>query len=115
MLAQPGVACDRADDRRGIGKSRCLDDSTRKAWLVRVARHFHQAIERTADIFTARAAHAAVADQFDVLCGVHHQPVVEAGLAEFVDDHARALAARTAQKTLYQRRLPAAEKAGDDK
>ena len=82
--------------------------------LAGFARHPHQIIQRVTDVGPARAAHAAVADQFDVFGGVDHQLVIEPGLAEFVDDHTGALAAGPAQETLHQRGLAAAEKSGHD-
>ena len=61
------------------------------------------------------AADAAVIHLEDFLVGVDHEVVVDADLAEFIDDHGVFLAVRLGQDAVEQRRLPGSQITGQDR
>src|SRR5688572_27484321 len=119
--AQPVVTRDRAveaerrGDRSGIRDARRLDDDARErrqlAAHPTVVQRFERLLQRVAEC----AAQASRIEQHDVvLASRRDQHVVEPDLAELVDDHGRVRETRLAHQRAEQRRLAAAEKAGED-
>ena len=62
-----------------------------------------------------RAADAAGLEQHDVVVQLLHHEVIEPDLAELVDQHRRLLHPGMGEEVVEQRRLAAAEKAGDER
>ncbi len=69
-----------------------------------------QAMQRHLKIGAHGAAQAAVAQQRNIVARIAQQRIVDAGFAEFVDDHGRAGALRETEKAAHQRGLSGAEK-----
>src|SRR5882672_8979661 len=97
-------------DRRRVGKPRGLDDDG-----VEFAFAPHQALDDTNEIAAHRAADAAVVHLEDFLVGVDDQVIVDADLAELVDDDRVFLPMRLRQNAVEQRRLAGPEIAGQDR
>jgi len=80
----------------------------------------HQRLDRRDEIIGDSAADAAIGKLDDILgraivIGAGFQDVaIDAGGAEFVDQHGQALALRVGHQVTDQRGLAGAEKAGDD-
>ena len=96
-------------DRRGIGEAGRLDDDR-----VEPALALHQALDDADEVAAHGAADAAVVHLEHFLVRADDELVVDADLAEFVDDDRVALAVRLAQDPVEQRRLAGAEIAGED-
>ena len=96
-------------DRRGIGEARRLDDDRVEAPLA-----LHQALDDADQVAAHGAADAAVVHLEHFLVGADDEFVVDADLAEFVDDHRVAVAVRLAEDAVEQGRLAGAEIAGED-
>ena len=94
--------------RRRIGQPRGLDDDG-----VELALALHQALEDAHEIAAHGAADAAVVHLEDFFVGADDQIVVDADLAEFVDDDGVFLAVVFRQDTVEQRGLAGAEIAGE--
>ena len=83
-------------------------------------RQLHQCFDGGYEIIGDGAAQAAIGEFEDrihrtVLVGAGFQDVsVNADIAEFIDDHGEPQALRVLHQIADQRRLPRAEKAGDD-
>ena len=98
----------------GIGEPARLQDDLleRRQFSPRaLGQHLDQ---RLLQVGAQRAAQAAVADQHGRVAAGLEQRIVDADLAELVDDHQRVGAFRARQQIADQRRLARAEKAGDD-
>jgi hypothetical protein len=95
-------------DRHRIGKAGGLDDDG-----VEAAGAAHQAFHDADQIAAHGAADAAVVHLVDFLVGLDDQVVVDADLAEFVDDDGIALAVALGENAVEQRRLAGAEIAGE--
>ena len=93
--------------RRRIGEPRGLHDDG-----VELALAPHQPVDDADQVAAHGAADAAVVHLEHFLVGVDHQVVVDADLAEFVDDHGVFLAVRLGQDAVEQRGLAGAEIAG---
>ena len=94
--------------RRRIGEARGLDDDG-----VELALAAHQAFDDANEVAAHGAADAAVVHLEDFFVGADHQLVVDADLAEFIDDHGVFLAVRLGQNAVEQRGLAGAEIAGE--
>ncbi len=97
-------------DRRRIGKAGGLDDDR-----VELALALHQAVEDADEIAAHGAADAPVVHLEHFLVGADHEFVVDADLAEFVDDHGVFLAVRLREDAVEKRGLAGAEIAGEDR
>ena len=95
-------------DRRGIGEAGRLDDDR-----VELALAAHQAFEDADQVAAHGAADAAVVHLEHFLVGADDEVVVDADLAEFVDDDGVFLAVRFRQDAVEQRGLAGAEIAGE--
>ena len=93
--------------RRGIGEARCLHDDR-----VELAAALHQPLDDADEIAAHGAADAAVVHLEHFLIGVYDQFVVDADLAELVDDDREFLAVRLGQDSVEQRRLAGTEITG---
>ena len=94
--------------RRGISEAGGLDDDG-----VELAAPLHQAAENPHQIAAHRAADAAVVHFEHFFIGADDQIVVDADLAEFVDDHRIFLAVVFRQNSVQQGGLAGAEIAGE--
>ena len=94
-------------DRRGIGEAGGLDDDR-----VELALALHQPLDDADQVAAHGAADAAVVHLEHFLVGADDELVVDADLAELVDDDGVALAVRLRQDAVEQRRLAGAEIAG---
>ena len=93
--------------RRGVGEPRGLDDDG-----VELALAPHQALDDADQVAAHGAADAAVVHLEHFLVGADNQLVVDADLAELVDDHGEFLSMRLGQDAVEQRGLAGAEVAG---
>ena len=93
--------------RRRIGEPRGLDDDG-----VELALALHQAVEDAHEIAAHGAADAAIVHLEDFFVGADDQIVVDADLAEFVDDDGVFLAVVFRQDAVEKRGLAGAEIAG---
>ena len=93
--------------RRRIGKTRGLDDDG-----VELALALHQPVEDAHEIAAHGAADAAIVHLEHFLVGADDEVVVDADLAEFVDDDGVFLAVVFRQDAVEQRGLAGAEIAG---
>ena len=94
--------------RRGVGEAGGLDDDG-----VELALASHEPVDDAHQVAAHGAADAAVVHLEHFLVGVDHQLVVDADLAEFVDDDGVFLAVRLGQNAVEQRGLAGAEIAGE--
>ena len=110
---EPGAAADVLVDeeglrhRRRIGEAGGLDDDG-----VELALAAHQALDDADQVAAHGAADAAVVHLEHFLVGADDQLVVDADLAELVDDHGVFLAVRLGQDAVEQGGLAGAEIAG---
>ena len=95
-------------DRRRIGEACGLDDDR-----VEPALALHQPLDDTDQVAAHGAADAAVVHLEHFLVGADDEVVVDADLAEFVDDDGVFPPVRLAQDAIEQRRLAGAEIAGE--
>ena len=93
--------------RHRVGEAGGLDDDG-----VEAAGAAHQALDDADQVAAHRAADAAIVHLVDFLVGFHDQVVVDADLAELVDDHGVALAVVFGEDAVEQRGLAGAEIAG---
>ena len=100
--------------RAGVGQAGGFDDHALEVQFA-LAPPFGQVGQRGAQVFTDRAAHAAVVHLDDLLLGVGHQDlVVDVLLAEFVFDDGDLLAMCLGEHALEQRGLAGSQEAGED-
>ncbi len=99
--------------RPGIGQARGLDDNGVEGRLAGTLA-LHQAGDHADQVAAHRAADAAVVHLEHVLVGADHQVVVDADLAELVDDDGVAFAVILGQDPVQQGGLARAEIAGQD-
>ena len=97
-------------DRAGIGEAGGLDDDARRSLPLRRIRPFDDADQVAAH----GAADAAVVHLEHFLVGADDEVVVDADLAELVDDHGVALAVGLGEDAVEQGGLAGAEIAGED-
>ena len=93
---------ERLRHRRGIGQACRLDDDR-----VEFALAPHQAIDDAHEISPHGATDASVVHLEHFLVGIHHEVVVDADLAEFIDDDRELLPVRFRQNAVEQRGLAA--------
>ena len=111
---EPGLAADILVDeeglrhRRRIGEAGGLDDDG-----VELALAPHQPVDDADQVAAHGAADAAVVHLEHFLVGADDEVVVDADLAELVDDHGVFLAVRLGQDAVEQRGLAGAEIAGE--
>ena len=96
-------------DGRGVGEARRLENDCIEAPFA-----LHQSFHDADEIATHRAADTAVVHLENFLVGADDEFIVDADLAEFVDDHGVALAVRLAEDAVEQSGLSGAEIAGED-
>ena len=94
--------------RRGVGEAGGLDDDG-----VEPALAPHQPVDDAHQVAAHGAADAAVVHLEHFFVGVDDELVVDADLAEFVDDDGEFLAVRLGQNAVEQRGLAGAEIAGE--
>src|SRR5262245_9811800 len=94
--------------RRGIREPRGLDDDG-----VELALPAHQSVDDAHQVAAHGAAHAAVVHLEHFFVGADDEVVVDADLAEFVDDDGVLLPVRLRQDAVEQRGLAGAEIAGE--
>ena len=94
-------------DRGGIGQAGGLDDDG-----VETAGAAHQALDDADQVAAHSAADAAIVHLVDFLVGFHDQVVVDADLAELVDDDCITLAVVFRENPVEQGGLAGAEIAG---
>ena len=99
------------EHRRGIGEAGGLDDHPGEggAAIVEIAQ---QPLQRLDEVAAERAAQASGGQQHDIFVDLLDQQVIEADLAELVDDDRGVGERGIAQQAIEQRRLAGAEKAG---
>ena len=100
-------------DRRRVGQSGRFDDDALERRDRAGGAPCEEAPGGAHQIAAHGAAHAAAVEQDDLLVARLDQQMVEPDLAELVDDHGGARERRVAQQAREQRRLAAAEEAGD--
>ena len=108
LAADRFVDEERLRHRRRVGEPGGLDDDG-----VELALAPHQALDDADEIAAHGAAHAAVVHLEDFLVGADDQVVVDADLAELVDDDGELLPVRLGQDAVQQRRLAGTEIAGE--
>ncbi len=113
FAADAAVGDEGLQDRRRIGKAAGFNDNAVKTGNGAGRRLGQQLGERFGEIAAHAAAQTAIAQQHDVFAGAAKNGIVDADIAEFVDDDCAGGALRTVEKTLNQRRLAGAQKAGD--
>jgi hypothetical protein len=94
--------------RRGVGEPGGLDDDG-----VELSFSSHEPVDDAHQVAAHGAADAAVVHLEHFLVGVDDELVVDADLAEFVDDDGEFLAVRLGQNAVEQRGLAGAEIAGE--
>ena len=97
-------------DRRRIGQASRLHDDR-----VELALAPHQAVNDAHEVSAHGATDASVVHLEHFLVGVDHEVVVDADLAEFVDDDGKFLAVRLGQDAIEKCGLAGAEIAGQDR
>ena len=95
--------------RRRIGQPRGLDDDG-----VELALALHQAVENADEVAAHGAADAAIVHLVDFLVGLDDQIIVDADLAEFIDDDGVFLAVGLGQDAVEKGGLARAEIAGEN-
>src|ERR1700730_14579599 len=114
LAAQRAVGRECLQDRPGIGEPAGLDhDAPERRHLAMVALRNEWA-QRHLQIGARGAAQASVAEKRDLIAAAAKKRVIDADVAEFIDDDGRAFTFRRGQKTAQERRLSRAEKAGND-
>ncbi|ENN87451.1 hypothetical protein RHSP_28281 [Rhizobium freirei PRF 81] len=96
-------------DGNRIGKARRFDDDA-----VKAAGTAHQALDHADEVAANRAADAAIVHFVDFFVRLDDEVVVDADLAEFVDDDGVFLAMVFGKDTVEQRRLSGTEIAGEN-
>ena len=109
MASDPFVGVDALRHRRGLRETRGLDHHG-----VELIAVLHELKEAAHQVATYRATDAAIVHLHHLLVGGEQQMVVDADLAEFVDDHSDAAAVLSGQYAIEQRGFARAEKAGQD-
>ena len=87
---------------------------TRREGGAAVVEIAQQPLQRLDEVAAQRAAQAARRQQHDVVVDLLDQEMIEADLAELVDDHRGVGERGIAQQAVEQRRLAGAEEAGQD-
>ena len=111
---QIGMIEHRMQDRRRIGEAGGLDDHALERQDAAVVALAQQVLERRDEVAAHGAAQAAGGEQNHALVDGFHQQVIEADLAELVDDHHRVLQRRILQEPVEQGGFARSQKAGED-
>ncbi|MNZ90760.1 hypothetical protein D3C78_1097310 [compost metagenome] len=114
ILCDNGVAHDRLHDGGGIGKARGLDHHPFYRLQLTCLDTIHQFRQRIHQLATYRAAEATLRQFDDALARAFDQHVIDADIAEFIDDDRRIAHRGILEKPVEQRRFSGAEKSGDD-
>jgi hypothetical protein len=114
MMPQHGVAHQGEDDRRRVGQAGGLDDEAVEGRNLAPLPLAVELADGCAEIVADRAADAAAGQHHGGLVDVPQQQVIQGHLAELVDQHRRVGEPGGGQQSLQQRRLAAAQEAGDD-
>ncbi len=114
FAAERAVGRESGQDRARIRQPAGLDHDAAEMRNDAALAVDHHAVQRHLQVGAEIAAQAAVAEQHGLLAAVAQQRIVDAGLAELVDQDGGAAALRRLQKMLHQRGLAGAEKSGDD-
>ena len=105
----------RVQDGRRVGEPRGLDHDALERRDHAVLAAAEEVLQRAQQVAARRAAEAAALQLDDVLAGLPHQRMVEADLAELVDDDGGVGEGGLAQQAGEHGRLAAAEEAGEDR
>ncbi len=113
-LGDRRIGHERLQHRRRIGKSAGLDHEARERDDGAFVTAPQQIVNGRCEVVADFAAQASGLQLDQAVLARLDQVVVEADLAELVDDHGGARKLRPAKQAAEQRRLAAAEKAGED-
>ena len=114
MMLEYRLGEDRVGDGRRVGEARSLDGDAPEGRDFAALALGEQAPERALQVAADGAAQTAAVHQQHAFLGMLDQVVVEADLAEFVDEHGGVAQGGRFQQPGQQGRLAAAEEAGDD-
>ena len=112
MAAQHGVGPEGRQHRIGIGEARGLDHHPLEAGDPALGAQGMEVEQRVGDFAPDRAAQAPRFEQDHRIIDTIEEMMVEADLAELVDQHGRVGEAVVGQHALQQRRLAGTEKPG---
>ena len=110
-----GIGEEGLHDRLRIGEPRGLHDDAIERRDLATPRFAEHGRERVDEIAAHGAAQAAAAQQHDVAGRALDEVVIEPDVAQLVDDDECTRHAGIAHQPVEQRRLPTAEKAGEDR
>ena len=113
-LGDEEILHQRVDHRCRIGKPGSLDQHTREGRNLPPQPLHEQVAQAAREVATDTAAEAARIEQDDVVVDLVDQVVVDADLAEFIDQHGSIRHRRLLQQVIEQRRLAGTEEAGED-
>src|SRR5262245_52812077 len=102
------------EDGPGVGEPRRFDDQARECRHLAAVAPSTEVAERGREIVALRAAQTATLEDEGRLVDPDEELVVDAHLAELVDQHREALTAGRAEQAVEERRLAAAEESGDE-
>ena len=114
-IAERALAGDRLQHRSGIGEAARFDDDALETRHPAPAALGKERAQGFLQIGSNRAAQAAIAEQHGRVARRAQQRVVDADLAELVDDDGGVGPLGLGQQFADQRRLAGAEKAGNDR
>ena len=107
------VAQQRLQRGRGVDESAGLDHHPREGRQQAAQAPGMQVEQGVTQRAEQAAAQASGIEQHDVLGGARDEQVIEADVAEFVDDHHRVAQPRVAQRRIEQSGLAAAQETGE--
>ncbi len=102
-------------DRRGIGQTRRLDHDALEVDDLPVAPLDEEFAQRLLQVSPHGAAETPAVEELHLLGRCLDEIVVDRDFAEFIHDHGDAVHLRLFEEPVDQRRLAAAQKAGDDR
>src|SRR5262245_44025909 len=102
------------EDGARVGEPRRFDDQARECRHLAAVAPSTEVAERGGEIFALRAAQTPALEDEGRLVDPDKELVVDAHLAELVDQHREALPAVRAEQAIAERRLAAAEEPGDE-
>ena len=106
--AEIGVARQQGQDRRRIGEPGRFDDDAADLGDAAIVEAAQQVLESDDQVAAHRAADAAGGQRDDVVLGPLDEKMVEADLAELVDDHRGLGEGVVLEETVEERRLAGA-------
>jgi hypothetical protein len=101
-------------DGGGVGEAGGLDHGAAELGHLAAAALWKKFAQRIHQVAAHRAAQAARVEKHDVLADLAHQQVIEADLAELVDEHGGLPHGGVGEKMVEECRLAAAQEPGDD-